>query len=86
MGDPIRADHRFMKRLLDIQFGGKVQHTPEGFDKVGTVFQKAGGSWEQVFNGSTKHISLLKSCLKLAVAKGVIPKSPVWEQNAKKAK
>mgnify|MGYP006995568786 CR=1 FL=1 len=84
MGEPIRADHRYIRRLLDIQYSGKVEHVPEGYNRIAEVFSKAGGSWERLFDGSTKDGDLLKRCIKVAVAQGILPAPGKWVPDASK--
>lgn len=75
---PSRADYRLIHRILESTFSGKVLHTNEGYEIVVAVFQKAGGSWEKLFMGSSKDLGLLKTVLKVAVKKEYIPKAPKW--------
>jgi hypothetical protein len=75
---PSRADYRLIHRILESSFSGKVIHTNEGYEIVVAVYQKAGGSWEKLFMGSSKHLGLLKTVLKVAVKKEIIPKAPEW--------
>lgn len=76
---PYRADHRYMKRLLGVLHKSKYEKRPEELDVVGSVFQKAGGSWERLFKGSSKDIDLLKRCLQMAAKKKLLTRSPNWE-------
>ncbi len=75
---PSRADYRLIHRILESTFSGKVIHTNEGYELVVAVFQRAGGSWEKLFMGSSKDLGLLKTVLKVAVKKEHIPRAPEW--------
>lgn len=75
---PSRADYRLIRKILDSSFSGKVLHTERGYDLIVRVFQRAGGSWEKLFLGSSNDISLLKKILKVAFKKGYLPKAPDW--------
>jgi len=78
-GDPSRADHRLIQYLLNTFYKkDRPNHDPEEYDKVTNVFSLMGGSWERLFKGSIEDMSLLRKCLKIAVAKGVISKAPKW--------
>ncbi len=67
---PARADHRIIRRLISATYGGKVIHKGDEYETVTKVFNKAGGSWEALFLGSTKDIGLLKKILRVAYTKG----------------
>lgn len=75
---PLRADHRFLKKLVSSLLGGKVEEVPSEFDFVSKMFLKAEGSWERVFRGSPWDIQLLKEILKWALKKGKLTKKRVW--------
>jgi hypothetical protein len=75
---PSRADYRLIHRILESTFSGKVIHTNEGYEIVVAVYQRAGGSWEKLFMGSSNDLGLLKTVLKVAVKKEIIPKAPEW--------
>ena len=76
---PIRAYHRLMQTMVSSSHRkAGVKPTPEELDRVSRVFQKAGGSWEQVFLGSVDDLVLLKKTLGVAVKAGVFSKSPTW--------
>jgi hypothetical protein len=75
---PSRADYRLIRKILDSSFSGKVLHTERGYDLIVRVFQRAGGSWEKLFLGSSNDISLLKRILKVAFKKGYLPRAPDW--------
>lgn len=78
---PLRADYRYLQRLIAITLGGKVENVPSEYDHIGRVFAKAGGSWEQVFSGAPKDIALLKKILKVALKKGYLTKKWNWGRN-----
>lgn len=84
MSGPVRADHRYIKRMCDIMFGGKVTADPAAYNKVSRVFKAAGGSWERVFDGSTEDNDLLKKTLRAAKKKGVLKESAKWLGDAAK--
>ena len=75
---PSRADHRIIKRILDASYGGKIVHIPEEYDLIATVFGKAGGSWEGVFDGAIDDLGLLKRVIRVAYKTGRITRSPKW--------
>lgn len=77
--DPSRADHRFIKYVIETFFKKKnVLADPDSFAKVTNVFSLMGGSWERLFKGSARDIDLLKKCVKVAIEKGVLSKAPKW--------
>jgi len=76
---PTSAHHRYMRSMVATHFGDKkVQPTPEEFDKVSSVFKKAGGSWERLFKGSISDVNLLKRIFKVAVKDDILTKSQRW--------
>ena len=75
---PIRADHRFIKKLVISTLEGKIEYVPEEFDLISRVFVQAGGSWERVFKGSPQDIRKLKKVLKTAFKKGFMTKKHKW--------
>jgi len=75
---PVRADHRYIKRTLKTILDGKVLEIPSEFDRVSRVFSRAGGSWERVFRGSIRDVSLLQKILKVAYKKGYLTKREPW--------
>lgn len=75
---PSRSDYRLIHRILESTFSGSVIHTNEGYELVVAVFQRAGGSWEKLFLGSSDDMALLKTVLKVAVKNGHIPKASEW--------
>ena len=76
---PVRADHRFIRKVMQSMLGGKVEFVPEEFDLIGRVFAKAGGSWIRVFQGgSPTDIALLKQIIKLAEKKDYLTKKHDW--------
>ena len=76
---PSRADYRFIRKILSSTYGSKVSHIPEEYDVVCRVFFRSGGSWERLFLGSSKDLSLLKTILKVAFKNGHLTKAPVWK-------
>jgi len=75
---PVRADHRFIKKLTVSTLEGKVEYVPEEFSLISDVFVRAGGSWERVFKGSPTDIRKLKKVLKAAYEKGQMTKKHKW--------
>lgn len=75
---PSRADYRLIHRILESTFSGKVIHTNDSYEVVVAVFRRAGGSWEKLFLGSADDLGLLKTILKMAVKKEIIPKTSEW--------
>lgn len=75
--EPSRADHRFIKKVMESTFEDAA-HVPEEFDLVVRVFKKAGGSWKRIFLGSVADITLLKKIIKVALNKGRVTKKPKW--------
>lgn len=76
---PIRADHRFLMKLIKLTLDGKVVPLPDEFDRVSRVFSKAGGSWQRVFHGSPEDVDLLKTVLKTAYKYGYLTKTGDWD-------
>jgi predicted sugar kinase len=86
---PIRADYRFIKKVISSIMSGKVEDRPEEFDIIIEKFKKTGGSWIRIFRGSSKDIHLLKQIIKILFQKGELTKNPDWgikKQHAKKRK
>lgn len=75
---PSRADYRLIRRLMDSSFSGKVLHTEKSYALIIRVFQRAGGSWERLFLGSSNDMGLLKRILKVAFKKGYLPRATDW--------
>jgi hypothetical protein len=75
---PVRADHRFIKKMLKTVLDGKILEIPSEFSRVSRVFSKAGGSWEGVFRGSPRDVALLQKVLKVAYKKGHLTKQESW--------
>lgn len=76
--NPLKASHRFIRKLLEVGHGGKVSHFPQEYELVSRIFRKAGGSWEKAFQGSSKDVDLLKKVIKLAVKKEYITPAAKW--------
>lgn len=72
---PLRAHHRLLREMLS---GEGLDPRPGELDTVSRVFERAGGSWVGFYDGSTKDVSLLKRCLKVAVKNGFFTKAPKW--------
>ncbi len=76
---PVRADHRYIKKIMGSILDGKVEYVPDEFDLIGRVFAKAGGSWVRVFQGgSPEDISLLKKIIKQANKTDLLTKKFDW--------
>ena len=75
---PLRADHRFIKRLIKSTLEGKVEEIPGEYDRIAWVFGRAGGSWERLFLGSPFDIEKLKKVIKTAFDKGYLTKKHKW--------
>lgn len=76
---PVRADHRFIKKVMSAILGGKVESVPAEYDLIGRVFAQAGGSWQRVFSGgSPRDIALLKQVIRRAEKKGMLTKKYDW--------
>jgi len=75
---PLRADHRYIQKLLSVVLGGKVEDVPEEYDRISKVFVKAGGSWAGIFHGSPLHVQKLKKVIKIAYDKGHLTKKYQW--------
>ena len=76
---PVRADHRFIKKLMDSVLSGKVSNRPEESDRISDQFMELGGSWFRIFNGSPADVTLLKKVIKVLYKKGLLTKSPKWK-------
>ena len=76
---PVRADYRFIKKVMSAILGGKVESVPAEYDMIGRVFAKAGGSWKRIFSGgSPRDIGLLKSVIRRAEKQGKLTKKYDW--------
>ena len=76
---PIRADHRFIHKVVGIVLGDKVEYRPSEFDRVSRVFSQSGGSWERIFRGgSPRDVNLMKKVIKLAFKHGFLTKKEKW--------
>jgi hypothetical protein len=76
---PARADHRFIKKILEISFPGKVVYLPSEISQVSQVFVLGGGSWERVFQGSAKDIKFLKRVVKVAIRLKKLTSKESWD-------
>jgi hypothetical protein len=83
---PVRADHRFIKKMLKTVLNGKVLEIPSEFSRISRVFSRAGGSWERVFRGSPCDTVLLQKVLKVAYKKGYLTKQESWSSEKKNEK
>jgi hypothetical protein len=84
MGDltskwPVRADHRFLLKLVKILFGGKVVPRVSEFDTLSARFTEEGGSWRALFEGSLSEISKLRKILKAAYEAEELTRSEDWK-------
>ena len=69
---PVRADHRFIQKLVDIGGKGGVVYLPREYTELSDMFIRYGGSWEKLFKGSPQEVSRLKGLLKFAIKQGLI--------------
>jgi len=75
---PLRANHRFLKKMLSVVLEGKVEHVPEEYDLISRIFKQAGGAWSRIFNGSPRDFELLKTVAVTAFKKGYLTKKHQW--------
>lgn len=75
---PVRADHRFIKKLAASLFGGKVDIRPEECGQVSRIFRILNGSWVRVFNGSPGDVHTLKGILKMLRKEGKLTAVSDW--------
>jgi hypothetical protein len=69
---PVRADHRFIQKLIDIGGSKGAVYLPREFTALSEAFIRYGGSWERIFKGSPEDVSQLKGLLKYAIKNGHI--------------
>jgi hypothetical protein len=70
--DPNRADHRMIEYILRIHFKKKVKQDDCVFGKISRVFEKAGGSWTELFEGSSDSFDLLKKIIRIALKRKML--------------
>lgn len=76
---PVRASHRYIARLLKTDFKDKRRlPDPEACDRVSEVFVQLGGSWADLFLGSSEQVTLLRNVITAAISSGVLPPKPKW--------
>jgi hypothetical protein len=75
---PIKAHHLMLTSLLKSYKKERLRPTPDDLDKMASVFRKAGGSWERLYQGSVDDMVLLKKVVKIAVKGGHVTKAPSW--------
>lgn len=80
---PIQANHRFIRALLNSIFEGDVVHLPNEYERVSQVFERLGGSWAELFNGSIPEITRLKKVCVFAYENGYLTKKGEWVQKPK---
>jgi hypothetical protein len=73
---PVRADYRIVKKLLNSSY--KVVHLPDEYDVIVKVFDRAGGSWREIFEGNILHLRLLKRVIRVAYKRGYVTRAPKW--------
>lgn len=76
---PVRASHRYIARLLKTDF--KDDHCapePLALDRVCEVFARLGGSWADLFLGSSEQVTLLRNVITAAISSDVLPRKPKW--------
>jgi len=71
---PVRADQRFLTKLIDVTVGNKVEVRGSELARISRVFSLLGGSWERVFKGSPLDVALLKRIIKAAAKHGFLTK------------
>jgi len=76
---PVRADHRYIKKVVAIVLGGKVESRPSEFTMLSEAFRRLGGSWERVYKGSPQDIHLLKRIIKRAYKLDLLTKKESWK-------
>lgn len=76
--EPVQANHRFIRAVLNSLFANKVMHMRREYDLVSEVFEKRGGSWPKVFRGNIEHINKLKDVVKFGYENGYISKKQKW--------
>jgi len=76
---PVRADHRFIKKLASSILGGKVDIRPAECDQAARVFKILNGSWERIFKGSSQDVHILKAVLKKMFKAGKLTQTADWE-------
>lgn len=81
---PVQANHRFVRAVLNSLFENEVVHLPKEYDRISKVFERLGGSWEGIFNGSMDQISKLKKVCVFAYENGYLTKKGQWSQKPKK--
>lgn len=75
--DASRADYRLISYILRTFIADtKVVHDPSAFDRIGSAFKRAKGSWERIFRGSASDFNLLRKIVKVAVKAGILKKLP----------
>jgi hypothetical protein len=75
---PVRADHRFLKKVVSVILGGKVESRPSEFSMISRAFVQVGGSWERIFKGSPQDVHLLKRIVRRAYKLGLLTKIEPW--------
>ena len=83
--DPVRADYRLIKDLID-KYGPDAVHIESEYEKIIQVFGKAGGSWQKLFSGSVPHITLLKKVVKTAYKTGRITQAGFKSEGPRKGR
>lgn len=64
-----RADYRMIRSVLSIQGRSKLRLTRPQLDRIGDVFERAGGSWVRLFSGSIDDVILFKKVVGIAAKK-----------------
>lgn len=75
---PVYSHHRLMKQLLTVSDGEDHSPTPGELDRVARGFQRCGGSWVKLHQGSVDDMDLLRKLLKVAAKNGLLTKSSKW--------
>lgn len=76
---PVRASHRYIARLLKTDFkNDRCSPDPSSLGRVCEVFTRLGGSWADLFLGSSEQVTLLRTVITAAINSEVLPRKPKW--------
>jgi hypothetical protein len=75
---PVRADHRYLSKMLDVLLEDKVEHRASEYTALSRVFLDYGGSWERLLGGSIADIVKLKEVISFAYENGHLTKKEKW--------
>jgi len=77
---PVRADHRFIHRVIETHLPGKVQARSTEYKGIAEAFLRLGGSWTRVFLGSPEDVIKLKRIIKVAYKQGYLTRQESWSE------